>query len=285
MQSCPEYRPGLPEVNDNVSHDHPLKEFVILLSGVTAFLLLAVWSLGLFVDWAAGFISPQMEAVIFSSMQVSGAAIFKQQEDDPRRVELQRLVDELGRCHDVGYPLQVNMAQSQQANAFAFPGGRIIVLEGLLKKVHSENGLVFVLAHEMAHFKNRDHLQGMGRGLVMTALSALLTGAGSDITKLIAPALGVGQAQYSQGRETLADRLALESLHCLYGHVGGASEFFEAMQEEDGEQRGGLGRYFSSHPAAVQRITALHQLAERSGFVVKETASLSTILAPSASHE
>ena len=191
MPPPPEYRPGLPEHNDNVSHNHPLKEFAVLLSGVTAFLLLAVWSLGLLVDWAAGFISPEMEAVVFSSMQVSGAEVFKKQEQDPRRAELQRLVDKLGRCHDVGYPLQVNMAHSQQANAFAFPGGRIIVLEGLLQKVHSENGLVFVLAHEMAHFKNRDHLRGLGRGLVMTALSALLTGAGSDITKLITPALGL----------------------------------------------------------------------------------------------
>ncbi|MCI5167256.1 MAG: hypothetical protein D3903_14475 [Candidatus Electrothrix sp. GM3_4] len=78
MHPPPEYRPGLPEQNDNVSHNHPLKEFIVLLSGVTAFLLLAAWSLGLLVDWAAGFISPEMEAVIFSSMQVSGAAVFAQ---------------------------------------------------------------------------------------------------------------------------------------------------------------------------------------------------------------
>ncbi|MCI5159206.1 MAG: hypothetical protein D3906_12405, partial [Candidatus Electrothrix sp. AUS1_2] len=223
-----------------------------------------------------GFISPEMEAVIFSSMQFSGAEVFKKQEKDPRRAELQRLVDELGRCHDVGYPLQVNMAHSQQANAFAFPGGRIIVLEGLLQKVHSENGLVFVLAHEMAHFKNRDHLRGLGRGLVMTALSALLTGASSDLTKLIAPALGVGQARYSREREALADKTALESLYCLYGHVGGASEFFEAMQAE--EQGGGIGKYFSSHPEAIERIDALRQSAEASGFVEKETVPLPAIL-------
>ncbi|CAK8720103.1 hypothetical protein GMJAKD_09395 [Candidatus Electrothrix aarhusensis] len=212
MHPSPEYRPGLPEQNDNVSHNHPLKEFVILLSGVTAFLLLAAWSLGLLVDWAAGFISPEMEAVIFSSMQVSGATVFVQQKDDPRRVALQRLVDELGRCNEVGYPLRVNMAKSKIANAFAFPGGRIVILEGLLETIDSENGLAFVLAHEMAHFKHRDHLRGMGRGLVFTAFSALLTGAGSDITQLIAPALGIGQARYSQDREALADKLALETL-------------------------------------------------------------------------
>jgi Zn-dependent protease with chaperone function len=278
MHSSPEYRPGLPEQNDNVSHNHPLKEFVILLSGVTAFLLLAAWSLGLLVDWAAGFISPEMEAVIFSSMRVSGAAVFDKQKDDPRRVELQRLVDELGRCNEIGYPLQINMATSQDANAFAFPGGRIVVLEGLLETIRSENGLSFVLAHEMAHFKHRDHLRGMGRGLVFTALSALLTGAGSDITQLIAPALGIGQARYSQEREALADRLALETLNCFYGHVGGATEFFEAMQEESGKQGRGIGGYFASHPEAVQRIDALRSLAATSGFAVRETASLPAIL-------
>jgi len=256
-----------------------------LLSGVTAFLLLAAWSLGLLVDWAAGFISPEMEAVIFSSMQVSGAAVFAQQKDDPRRVELQRLVDELGRCNEVGYPLQVNMAQSKDANAFAFPGGRIIVLEGLLDTIRSENGLSFVLAHEMAHFKHRDHLRGMGRGLVFTALSALLTGAGSDITQLIAPALGIGQARYSQEREALADRLALETLNCFYGHVGGATEFFEAMQEESGKQGRGIGGYFASHPEAVQRIDALRSLAAESGFTVRETFPLSTVLVPDTSSQ
>ncbi|MDU9048910.1 MAG: M48 family metallopeptidase [Candidatus Electrothrix sp. Rat3] len=285
MHPSPEYRPGLPEQNDNVSHNHPLKEFVVLLSGVTVFLLLAAWSLGLLVDWAAGFISPEMEAVIFSSMRVSGAVVFDKQKDDPRRVELQRLVDELGRCNEIGYPLQINMATSQDANAFAFPGGRIIVLEGLLETIRSENGLSFVLAHEMAHFKNRDHLRGMGRGIVFTALSALLTGAGSDITQLIAPALGVGQARYSQEREALADRLALETLNCFYGHVGGATEFFEAMQEESKEQGRGIGGYFASHPEAVQRIDALHSLAAASRFAVRETFHLSTVLVPDTSSQ
>ncbi|MCI5208558.1 MAG: peptidase M48 [Candidatus Electrothrix sp. ATG2] len=284
MASSPEYRPGLPEQNDNVSHNHPLKEFTVLLSGVTVFLLLAAWSLGLLVDWAAGFISPEMEAVIFSSIQASGDAVFDKQEGDPRQQELQGLVDKLGRCNEVGYPLQVHMVQSKDANAFAVPGGRIIILHGLLDKVQSENGLAFVLAHEMAHFKHRDHLRGMGRGLVLTALSALLTGAGSDLTQLLAPALGIGQAQYSQEREALADQLALATLNCFYGHVGGATEFFEAMQEESGEQQGrGISGYFASHPEAVQRISKLRRQALASGFAVRETVPLPTNLLPASS--
>ncbi|MCI5132287.1 MAG: peptidase M48, partial [Candidatus Electrothrix sp. EH2] len=261
------------------------EEFAVLLSGVSIVLLLAVWSLGLLVDWAAGFISPEMEAVIFSSMQLSGTPVFEKQENDPRRIELQRSVDELGSCNEVGYPLQVNIAKSKDANAFAFPGGRIIVLQGLLEKVHSENGLAFVLAHEMAHFKQRDHLRGMGRGLVLTALSALLTGAGSDLTTFIAPALGIGQARYSQQREASADKLALETLNCFYGHVGGADEFFQAMQEQGEKEGWKIGGYFASHPKAVQRINTLRTLTTAAGFTVKETTPLPLSLRPETSPE
>ncbi|MCI5196487.1 MAG: hypothetical protein D3919_09685 [Candidatus Electrothrix sp. AW5] len=280
MPSAPEYSPGLPEQNDNVSHNHPLKEFALLLSGVTVFFLLALWILGFLVDWAVGFISPEMEAIIFSSMQGAGTTVFEKQKDHPQRLALQGLVDELGRCQEIGYPLQVNTVGSKEANAFAFPGGRIVVLQGLLKKVKSENGLAFILAHEMAHFKNRDHLRGMGRGLVLTALSALVTGADSGLTKLLGPALGLGQAQYSQDQETLADRLALQTLNCFYGHVGGATEFFEAMQEEQGRGEKGLGRYFSSHPEAMQRINELRRQASASGFMIQKTLPLPSALMP-----
>jgi predicted Zn-dependent protease len=118
----------------------------------------------------------------------------------------------------------------------------------------------------------------MGRGLVLTALSALLTGAGSDLTQLFAPTLGIGQARYSRERESLAYSLALKTLNCLYGHVGGASEFFEAMQKESEEQGRGLGKYFSSHPEAMQRIDELRQLASVSGFSVGETLPLPVAL-------
>jgi predicted Zn-dependent protease len=267
-----QYRPSLPEHNDNVSHNHPIKEFAILLSGVTAFLLLAVWSLGLLVDWAASYISPEMEAIIFSPVHASSGMVLGK-EDDPRQAELQGLLDELGSCIDTGYPLRADLTKSETANAFAFPGGRIIVLSGLLDTIRSKNGLAFVLAHEMAHFKNRDHLRGMGRGLVLTALSALLTGAGSDITQLFAPTLMLGQADYSQERESMADQMALRALNCFYGHVGGATEFFEAMKPDE-EDEGGISQYFSSHPEAVQRISDIHELTAAANFAVREVRPL-----------
>ena len=154
----------------------------------------------------------------------------------------------------------------------------MLVLNGLLDTVASENGLSFVLAHELAHFKNRDHLRGLGRGIVLTAVSALLTGAGSEATQLLAPSANFTQAQYSQDREELADEQALQTLACYYGHAGGATEFFEAMKTRDVKILPGVGHYFSSHPEAVERIDNLHRLTQEQHFAVEAVLPLPVVL-------
>ncbi len=270
------YKPGLPEDNNNVSHNQPVREFALLLSGITVFLIIGFWALGLFVDVAVSYISPEIEAKIFSSVGMSRPDLVDG--GDLRQAELQRMVDALQECANVGYPLKVQLIDSDDANAMALPGGRVFVFNGLLDKVLSENGLSFVLAHELAHFKNRDHLRGMGRGIVFTAVAALLTGSNSNFTKLLTPVSNLGQAQYSQERESLADQQALQILDCYYGHVGGATEFFEAMTPDHENRTKVLGHYFSSHPEAVQRVNNLHHQATVQNFAVKEVVALPAVL-------
>ncbi len=267
-----DYKPVLPSHNDNVSHDRPVREFLLLFSGITAALLIAFWLLGLGVDLAVTYISPEMEAKIFSAGPVPAG------ENNACQAELQRMTDRLRSCIHIAYPLKLILMDSDTANAMALPGGRIVVFTGLLDTVSSENGLSFILAHELAHFKHRDHLRGMGRGIVMTALSALLTGAGSDITRLLAPSAQFGMAQYSQDREAMADKEALTVLNCAYGHVGGADEFFRAVQPKaDSSIRRITGHYFDSHPEAEKRIQTLQRQARQMHFESKSVLPLPNI--------
>jgi Zn-dependent protease with chaperone function len=271
-----EYKPAFPEHNDNISHDQPAREFILLACGITFFLLGVFWMLGLCVDLAVERISPEMEAAIFASVAAPGMEPVDS--NDPRQAKLQSMVDALRKCGGITYPLTIALIDSDDANALAFPGGRIVVLDGLLGTVASENGLSFVLAHELAHFKNRDHLRGLGRGIVLTAVAALLTGAGSEATQLLAPSANLTQAHYSQDREKLADEQALQTLACYYGHAGGATEFFEAMKARDERILPGLGRYFSSHPESVQRVDNLHRLTQEQHLVVKAVLPLPAVL-------
>jgi len=265
-----DYKPVLPNINDNISTDSPIKEALVLLSGVVVFFLIAYGVLGLCVDWAVTRISPEMEAAIFSGFQVPSKFITG--DNQPGQAMLQQLTEDLRECCDVDYPVKVLIAPSETANAVALPGGTIVVFSGLFDMLRSQNGLAFVMAHELGHYKQRDHLRGMGRGIVLTALSALLTGSGSNITQLAAPGVHLTQARYSRQREAMADDQALETLVCHYGHAGGATEFFKAMGAE--HDSGRLNAYFASHPEGEARIAALEKKIQDRHFDIRDVAPL-----------
>lgn len=253
------YQTSLPEHNDNISHEHPLKDFVLILLGLSVALLAGIWALGLLVDRVVEDMSPEMEARLTRLVAPPlpptrpGAA--------PREAWLQAQVDALRQCAGLAGPVKVRLVASREANAVVLPGATVMVYAGLLEQVASENGLAFVLAHELSHLVHRDHLRALGRKLVVIATAAVLTGDGSWTAEVLAPAQHLGEAGYSRGRESLADAKALQILQCRYGHVGGATEFFEALGKRDGEAPA-FSHYLASHPSMASRIAAL-QLAMR----------------------
>jgi beta-barrel assembly-enhancing protease len=257
------YEPKLPEHNDNVSHEQPLREFFLILGGLTALVAVLFWALGWLVDVGVDHLSEETEARINRAVAMKWE---REKSFSPeKQAMLQELADELRQCADLRYPVQIHLTGSSLPNAAVFPGGQIVVFAGLLDKVHSKNGLSFVLAHEISHLRNRDHLRAMGRSLLLAAISAALTGANSDITQIFIPIDRMSMASHSQGREMAADNRALQILNCRYGHAGGATEFFEAMKHDERATKDGFSHYFSSHPELQQRIDNINRLIEQKG--------------------
>lgn len=120
---------------------------------------------------------------------------------------------------------------------------------------------------------------------MLIAVAALIAGAGSDFTPLFAPTRGFSNAQYSQERENLADRYALQVLDCYYGHVGGATEFFEAMKLDGKKRSNVIGHYFASHPEAVQRINNLNRQASELNLAVESVLPLPAVLNTRVNHK
>ncbi len=263
------YEPVLPENNSNISHEHPAREFIVLVLGSALLLVAVYFFLGLLVDQAVEYISPEQEMAIFESMGLDSLGVGEAELLDDERTEAVRgLLDELMQCVDVGYSVKLNVMAEDLSNAFAMPGGQMVLWSGLLDQVQSENGLAFVLAHELGHFKNRDHLRSMGRRIVLMALAIVFTGANSDLSKFMAPVSSLEEAQHSQKRERAADATALEIINCHYGHIAGATEFFEAVAKEDIGFDFALSHYFSSHPEAKDRIAAINELMRKHDYVV-----------------
>lgn len=264
------YQASLPEHNDNISHEHPLKDFLLILAALSALVVAGIWALGLMVDAVVDRMSPETEKRLTGLLAISAPAPEKALQ--PKEAYIQSLVDSLRSCAGVDAPVTVRMTASKDANAVVMPGGTVLVFSGLLEHVQSENGLAFVLAHELAHLANRDHLRGMGRGIVVITVATLLTGDGSWTAGLLAPAQQLGESGYSRGRESAADALALKVLQCRYGHVGGATEFFASLNKDD--DMPAIAHYLASHPSMGARIAAIELAIRRAGLRKGEVRAL-----------
>lgn len=112
---------------------------------------------------------------------------------------------------------QVLYIREDVVNAMAIPGDTIIIYEGLLKKIESENELVMILGHELGHFQNRDHLHRLGNMLLVKILLSYFLGdletlsSGVDVINVIV------NSQYSQKQESKADEIGLNLLNQYYG--------------------------------------------------------------------
>lgn len=266
------YRPSLPEHNDNVSHHSPIREFLLILGGLSGVALALFWVLGLAIDLAVDHLSPEAEARIHRALALDPVA--EKTHAPAAQAELERMADALRQCAGLPYPVTLQLVKAEQPNALVLPGARIVIYSGLLDKVTSRNGLSFVLAHELSHLKHRDHLRGLGRSLLLIAISAALTGANSDLTQILMPANQFGMAHHSQTREMEADNSALDILQCHYGHIGGATEFFEALREQDDGTPIGISHYFSSHPELRARIGNLQRRIGERGYQPARTIPL-----------
>lgn len=259
-----EYRPQLPKHNNNISHEHPLKDFFILVAGLLGIGVVAFIVLGLLVDVVVGRISPETESRWFRDTPLS-EAISQSLNDGSELTPFEfSMFEELKLCSGINVPISVYLSSSDELNAVAIPGGNIIVFQGLVDSLSSENGLAFVLAHELAHFKHRDHLRAMGRGLVFVAASSLVTGSQSSLTHFVGSLSNLQFSHYSQSRESAADTSALDILNCAYGHVAGAEEFFVSIEGNQDDFT--MMHYFSTHPEVEERIMDIQRHINANGF-------------------
>ncbi|MBF0339226.1 MAG: M48 family metallopeptidase [Nitrospirae bacterium] len=247
------YTPKNIEGNVNVSTQR--RELFVLLGITVAGIVVIYIALGLTVDLLVAWMPEGLE----DRMSVLSPVVFDdKKEHDKARGYLQGCVDELAQkaFPDKKTPYNVHIVQDAKPNAMALNGRLILVSTTLLKELRSQNELTFVLAHELGHYAHRDHLRAMGRSLAIMVLTATIFGDNSTISSFIVNSMSAMQMRYSQGQETRADLFALELLYKHYGHVAGASNFFERLSKQD--STGPYAYLLASHPYPLHRIKTLN---------------------------
>jgi predicted Zn-dependent protease len=159
------------------------------------------------------------------------------------------------------YTIRVTVLDDMTINAFAVPGGQIVLLRGLLERSRTPEELAGVLAHELQHVLQRHAtrllLQHASTGLLLVAISGDLTGA---MAYGIESARVLGTLSYSRQLESEADTEGLKMLMAADVDPQGMIAFFESMRAAEAGARSAT-RYLASHPLAADRVDALKLLA------------------------
>ena len=188
---------------------------------------------------------------------------------EPEGVEaLQGLVKRLAVTTTAPFPFTVRVSNAPIVNAFAAPGGQIMIFRGLLAVATTPEEVAGVLAHEMAHEVQRHPTRGVVRALGIQTVMALISGnAGKSLGAVTGSLINL-----SHGRddESEADRIGVAMLNKANIRADGLIHFFERMSggaSANGakNERANLATYLSTHPSDTARIAAIRSIARGTG--------------------
>jgi len=246
-----------------------LRVELTLLAGLAVVAItgaLYLWGIPAFAGWVAGRVPVAWEERLGEAVVAELAPPAKRCEDSERARVIGEIAAALTRpMPDFPYRVRVLVVDEPAVNAFALPGGYVVVLRGLIEHTHSAEELAGVLAHELQHVRGRHPT----RTLLQHASTALLVAA---VTGDVSGALAYGAEgarvlallRYSRVLEEEADREGTRMLVAAGIDPRGLVGFFESLQKEEGDVPAVL-QYLSTHPAPKERIARLRALVARSG--------------------
>ena len=201
--------------------------------------------------------------------------------DDP---ELQAYVNELGQRLARQSPRsnlehEFHVVRMKEPNAFALPGGYIVLFDGLLDFAKTPEEVAGVLAHEMGHVIHRHGTQAMLRQMGLAVIFDFLMGGGGSIgAELGSMVLALS---YSREAELQADGTGIEVLREAGLRPIGLAAFFKRLQSEAGDVTGPF-QILSTHPSFAARLDRLKGVEDEGEAAMSpaEWAALNAICGP-----
>ncbi|SEK83659.1 M48 family metallopeptidase [Pacificibacter marinus] len=157
------------------------------------------------------------------------------------------------------YTLEFRKADVIGPNAFALPGGTVVVTDALVNDFNDPNIIAGILGHELAHVSERHSLRQLYRSLSVYVLIAMMAG---DVGPILEDVLLEGSAlaslAYSRDHEASADVIGIKTSHAAGYDPAALAEFFEQLTEDYGESG---PEWMSTHPSNAERIETIKKLA------------------------
>ncbi|MBE3640640.1 M48 family metallopeptidase, partial [Mangrovicoccus algicola] len=258
-----------PRLGARVRDPSGTRRILIWAGGAAALLALLLWgAIPLLANRLAERLPPAAEARLGVAIRDQAALLFSPEPAGSRwcdaragRAVLQVLTERLTAGATLPHPPVVSVLASPQANAFAAPGGQLVVLSGLIDAAETPEEVAAVLAHEIGHLAHRDPARLALRSAGTAAVLGLAVGDVIGAGAVAAAAASVMDARHSRAAEAAADEFALRRLRAAGISPAALAAFFDrlAAQEPAAEGRPAILR---SHPGLAERSRAARQAAQ-----------------------
>ena len=158
------------------------------------------------------------------------------------------------------YAWEFSLVANTEVNAFCMPGGKIVIYEGLMKMVSSEDELAVVIGHEVAHAVAKHSNERMSQQILAqygsNILNSALANKSAAVQSVAGQVFGLG-AQYgvmlpfSRKQENEADYMGMVLMSMAGYNPDMALTFWQKMSAGGGAS---VPELLSTHPSDETRI-------------------------------
>lgn len=180
---------------------------------------------------------------------------------------LQKYVNQVGRwvanqSERTNLPWHFGVIESEDINAFAAPGGYVIITKGLYRKLDNEAQLAGVLAHEIAHVVRSHHLKILQKSQLLDLGAGLISKQiGTDnqiIQKIIGNGAEICARSLDKSAEFEADRMGVVLTARAGYEPYGLPEVLQVIGETN-KNDNSVALLFKTHPHPDDRLLALDE--------------------------
>jgi beta-barrel assembly-enhancing protease len=162
-------------------------------------------------------------------------------------------------CPARSHQFEFFAVRDKSINAFALPGGFIVVYTGLIRAAETPEQLAGVLAHEMAHVTLRHGMRRIAQSLGVVALIQLLFGDVSGVAAVVVELLREGAlSSYSRDQEREADQIGVETLVAHGVDPQALADFFALLRRREPSLPSAVS-WLGSHPELGERIAVIER--------------------------
>ncbi|HRG31857.1 MAG TPA: M48 family metallopeptidase [Saprospiraceae bacterium] len=241
---------------------------IVAFSTVLLFFTAYFYGLPSLTQWASEKVPLDWE------LKIGQASIEKYSEsaalDSLKTQYLNDFYNELG--HHSKYQIQFYYLKDSIVNAFAMPGGFIVINDGIMDKMTDYRQLVGLMGHEIAHIEERHTLKTIFKSLGAYFVIQLALGHFGAVSGVLIENLSsIQNLSYSREFELAADRASFYWMKNLKISTNGMVDMFNVLKMEEAKNIQNLPEFLSTHPMTEDRIQKIKDLIQNEPLSVQES--------------